>query len=205
MLVRRHLEVCVFSYLAAVLEFQRDMISENTREGVATAKTSGKSLGRPTALDPGQPAANVEAYRSGTAIKALARQHQVAPKSIRRILDNARARELPDQLDTLSAAGEPAPAPTPPDPAVTLDLPRLLADHLNAAGADAVRQALGAGRTIRRGQGHTVRVTAPIALHRAALQQSGALAAEGAGPAARKAHRVYTTRITAAEQQQPNG
>ncbi|MFP3963003.1 helix-turn-helix domain-containing protein [Actinomadura fulvescens] len=129
----------------------------------------------------------VEAYRRGTAIKALARQHHVAPKTIRRILDNARARGLPDRLDTLPAAGEPADAPTPPGPAVTLDLPGLLADHLNAAGDDAVRQALGAGRTIRRGQGHTVRVTAPIALHRAALRQSGALAAEGAGPAARKA------------------
>ncbi|TDD79131.1 hypothetical protein [Actinomadura rubrisoli] len=88
---------------------------------------------------------------------------------------------------------------------MTLDLPGLLADHLNAAGDDAVRQALGAGRTIRRGQGHTVRVTAPIALHRAALRQSGAFAAEGARPAARKAHRVYATRITAAEQQPPNG
>jgi hypothetical protein len=35
---------------------------------------------------------------------------------------------------------------------------------------------------------HLVRVTAP--LHRAALQQSSALTTEGAGPAARKAHRV---------------
>nr|WP_243725865.1 helix-turn-helix domain-containing protein [Actinomadura rubrisoli] len=66
-------------------------------------KTSGKSLGRPTALGTGQAAEVVEAYRSGTAIKALARQHHVAPKTIRRILDNARARELPDQLDTLPA------------------------------------------------------------------------------------------------------
>ncbi|MFJ4378104.1 recombinase family protein [Streptomyces albidoflavus] len=37
--------------LAAVLEFQRDMISENTREGVAAAEASGKTLGRPAALD----------------------------------------------------------------------------------------------------------------------------------------------------------
>ncbi|MGW2681329.1 recombinase family protein [Streptomyces sp. NPDC001436] len=41
--------------LAAVLEFQRDMISENTREGVAAAEASGKTLGRPTALDPTRP------------------------------------------------------------------------------------------------------------------------------------------------------
>jgi hypothetical protein len=31
------------SVLAAVLEFQRDMISENTREGVAAAEASGKT------------------------------------------------------------------------------------------------------------------------------------------------------------------
>ena len=35
------------SVLAAVLEFQRDMISENTREGVAAAQAAGKTLGRP--------------------------------------------------------------------------------------------------------------------------------------------------------------
>ena len=36
--------------LASVLEFQRDMISENTRRGVAAAEASGKTLGRPAAL-----------------------------------------------------------------------------------------------------------------------------------------------------------
>ncbi|MDK9496156.1 recombinase family protein [Streptomyces katrae] len=35
------------SVLAAVLEFQRDMISENTREGVAAAAAAGKTLGAP--------------------------------------------------------------------------------------------------------------------------------------------------------------
>jgi hypothetical protein len=168
-------------------------------------EASGKTLGRPTALDTGQATDVVEAYRSGTAIKALARQHHVAPKTIRRILDSARARGLPDQLDTLAPTGEPAHAPARPDPEVTLDLPGLLADHLNAAGDDAVRQALAAGRTIRRGQGHSVRLTAPLTLHRAALHQSATLAARDAGPAERKAHRVYATRITTAEQQPPPG
>jgi DNA invertase Pin-like site-specific DNA recombinase len=36
--------------LAAVLEFQRDMISKNTREGVAAAEASGKTPGRPAAV-----------------------------------------------------------------------------------------------------------------------------------------------------------
>jgi putative DNA-invertase from lambdoid prophage Rac len=189
------------SVLAAVLEFQRDMISENTREGVAAAEASGKTLGRPTALDSEQTVAIVAAYREGAAVKALARQHQVAPKTIRRVLDAARARELPNQLDTPPAVpGQDHHLPAP-DQLVALDLPGLLADRLRILGDEAVRHAIDSGRTIRRGQGHTLRVTAPLALHRAALEQSAALAASSAGPAERKAHRVYAARITSAGQQ----
>ncbi|MET9078215.1 recombinase family protein [Streptomyces sp. NPDC004232] len=187
------------SVLAAVLEFQRDMISENTREGVAAAEAAGKVLGRPAALSEDQAADVVEAFGKGIAVKALARQHQVDPKTIRRVLDAAGARELPDQLDVAPAdLGDHQSAPAP-DPDVVLDLPGLLADHLRTAGAEAVRRALASGRTIRRGQGHSLRITAPLELHRAALQQSAALAADTAGPAERKAHRVYAARITAAE------
>jgi hypothetical protein len=82
---------------------------------------------------------------------------------------------------------------------VTLDLPGLLAEHLHAAGDNVVRLALASGRTIRRGRGHPVRLTAPLALHHAALQQSATLAAPDSGPAERKAYRVYATRIQAAE------
>ncbi|MDR8413602.1 recombinase family protein [Nonomuraea sp. 3-1Str] len=185
------------SVLAAVLEFQRDMISENTRQGVAAAEASGKTLGRPTALDAALAADVVDAYRGGIAVKALARQYHVAPKTIRRVLDNAGARQPPDHLDTLPATGEPASDPAL-DPQVTLDLPGLLADHLRVVGDETVRQAIDTGRTIRRGQGHTVRVTAPLDLHRAALEQSVALAADTASPAARKAHRVYTARVATA-------
>ncbi|MFH8760261.1 recombinase family protein [Streptomyces atroolivaceus] len=85
----------VVSVLAAVLEFQRDMISENTKEGVAAAAAAGKTLGRPTALDEDQAAAVVTAYtEQGTAVKALARQYGTSPKTIRRILDDAGAREV---------------------------------------------------------------------------------------------------------------
>ncbi|GLW13054.1 hypothetical protein Misp01_81820 [Microtetraspora sp. NBRC 13810] len=180
------------SVLAAVLEFQRDMISENTREGVAAAEAAGKTLGRPAALDQDKAASVVQAYGQGSAVKALARQHRVAPKTIRRILDAAGARALPDHLAMAPAdTGEP-----PPDPDVILDLPGLLVDHLRTIGDEAVRQALASGQIIRRGHGYSVRLTAPLALHRAALEQSAALA-DGAGPAERKAHRAYAARVTA--------
>ncbi|MET9364606.1 hypothetical protein ABZX93_27330 [Streptomyces sp. NPDC006632] len=76
---------------------------------------------------------------------------------------------------------------------ITLDLPGLLAD-----GDETVRTTLASGRTIRRGQGHFLRITAPLELHRTTLQQAVALATESASSAERKAHRVYATRITAA-------
>ncbi|MFD3541527.1 recombinase family protein [Streptomyces sp. NPDC058662] len=81
--------------LAGVLEFQRDMISENTKEGVAAAAASGKTLGRPAALDEDQAGDVIDAYREGAAVKALARRYRVAPKTIRRLLDAAGARDLP--------------------------------------------------------------------------------------------------------------
>ncbi|MFJ2589716.1 recombinase family protein [Streptomyces sp. NPDC087538] len=57
----------VVSVLAAVLEFQRDMISENTKEGVAAAAASGKVLGRPSALDKDAAVELVKAHREGAA------------------------------------------------------------------------------------------------------------------------------------------
>jgi putative DNA-invertase from lambdoid prophage Rac len=44
-----------------------------------------------------------------------------------------------------------------------------------------------------------VRITAPLALHQAALEQCTALAQGGAAPSGRKAYRTYADRITAVE------
>ncbi|GAA1994107.1 recombinase family protein [Catenulispora subtropica] len=185
------------SVLAAVLEFQRDMISENTREGVAAAGASGKTLGRPAAVSADAAGRIVAAYHEGTAVKALARQHDVAPRTIRRVLDAAGARvpgENPNALDDGAGADR---AAATERPEITLDIPGLIAEYLRDVGDAAVRTALDGGQTVRRGQGHSVRLSAPADLHRAALAQSGGLAA--AGPAERKAYRVYAARIAAAE------
>ncbi|MCX5233123.1 hypothetical protein [Streptomyces sp. NBC_00233] len=59
----------------------------------------------------------------------------------------------------------------------------LLAEHLKATEVAEIRQALRGDRRIRRGQGHSVRVSAPLALHQVALKQCAALTDGGSNPA----------------------
>ncbi|CAL9677774.1 hypothetical protein SUDANB105_08085 (plasmid) [Streptomyces sp. enrichment culture] len=192
--------------LAGVLEFQRDMISENTKDGVAAARNAGKVLGRPARLSSEQAAAIVAAYRNdGVAVKALARMYEVDPKVIRRVLDSAGARGVPDDLEDLlgqtGGEGDPEPeAPAATDPVLSIDVPGLLAEHLQGVAAAAVRDALHEGRVIRRGQGYSLRMAAPLSVHQAALEACAALAVDGASPAGRKAYRVYADRVEAAQQ-----
>jgi putative DNA-invertase from lambdoid prophage Rac len=195
----------VVSILAAVLEFQRDLISENTKEGVAAAEASGKTLGRPAVLTEQQAADIVTAFQQeGAAVKALARRFGASPRTIRRTLDAVGARDLPGDLGTLLGEGldgEEAPqsqAPAAADPVVSIDVPGLLSEHLQNAADAAVVDALRQGRTIRRGQGYSLRVAAPLSVHQAALEACAALAGDGASPAGRKAYRVYADRVGAA-------
>ncbi|MGW1616338.1 recombinase family protein [Streptomyces sp. NPDC002285] len=142
--------------LAGVLEFQRDMISENTKEGVAAAEAAGKTLGRPAALDEDKAADVVDAYAKGAAVKALARQYGVAPKTIRRVLDAAGARDtfdVPEELDGVASGLEDQEqAPERPH---AIDVPGLLAEHLKTTDVAEIQEALRGGRTIRRGQGYS--------------------------------------------------
>ncbi|MFF0516514.1 hypothetical protein [Streptomyces sp. NPDC004250] len=85
-----------------------------------------------------------------------------------------------------------------PEQPHAIDVPGLLADRLQGSRDTAVHEALHNGRTIRRGQGYSVRVTAPIALHQAALKRCAALAGNGSRPPERKAYRAYADRIAAA-------
>ncbi|MCM1943673.1 recombinase family protein [Streptomyces sp. G3] len=193
----------VVSVLAAVLEFQRDMISENTKEGVAAAEASGKQLGRPAVLDEDQAADVVTAYRQGAAVKALARQYGTSPKTIRRVLDDAGARAVPDDLSVLldgdattSRGHDVTVEAAASDPVVVVDVPGLVAEHLADVADDAVREALQSGRMIRRGQGYSKRITAPVSVHRAMIEHSAT--ALMASPAGRKAHRLHSDRVTSA-------
>ncbi|MFD4855217.1 helix-turn-helix domain-containing protein [Streptomyces atratus] len=154
-------------------------------------------MGRPAALDEDKAADVVDAYAKGAAVKALARRYDVAPKTIRRVLDAAGARDVGDIREDL-AVSDIEDQKQVSEQSHAIDVPGLLAEHLRATEVAEIREALRSGRTIRCGRGYSVRVTAPLALHQATLKLCDALAGDGSAPAGRKAYRTYADRITVA-------
>jgi transposase-like protein len=94
------------------------------------------------------------AYLEGSSIAALARDHHVSRGALRTA--------VADLLPECTAANPPdALAPALP---VVLDVPGKIADFLRASALDdAERATLDQGVTVRRGQGYTLRITAPPA------------------------------------------
>ncbi|MBG6078885.1 recombinase family protein [Rubrivivax gelatinosus] len=70
--------------LAAVAEFELDLIRERTRSGLERAKEEGKKLGRPAALAPEQVASIRQRLQSGATVSALAREFNVGRATIQR-------------------------------------------------------------------------------------------------------------------------
>ncbi|MFJ8982440.1 hypothetical protein [Streptomyces sp. NPDC102282] len=80
------------------------------------------------------------------------------------------------------------------DPTVVVDVPGLVAEHLQDSGDEAIRRFLEGGQTIRRGQGYSVRVPAPLSVHVAMIERSSTGLMQS--PAGRKAHRIHSDRVT---------
>ena len=75
--------------IAAVAEFERDLLIERTRSGLARAVSEGKQVGRPSALDT-KAAEQVRArLAKGETVSALAREHGVSRTTIQRLLKAA--------------------------------------------------------------------------------------------------------------------
>jgi putative DNA-invertase from lambdoid prophage Rac len=73
--------------IAAVAEFERDLLIERTQSGLARAKAQGKSLGRPQVLLESQKKQVVEQLKEGKTITAIARYFTVSRQTIMRIRD----------------------------------------------------------------------------------------------------------------------
>jgi DNA invertase Pin-like site-specific DNA recombinase len=75
----------IFHVFASIAQFERERISERTKEGLAAARKRGRVGGRPPALTPDQRA---EVWRmrdaEGRSIHEIARLFRVSPQTVRR-------------------------------------------------------------------------------------------------------------------------
>jgi putative DNA-invertase from lambdoid prophage Rac len=71
--------------IAAVAEFERDLLIERTQAGLSRAKAEGKVLGRPTALTSEQQRAVIASRAEGVSLGVLAKHYGVSRAAIQRI------------------------------------------------------------------------------------------------------------------------
>ncbi|MCA8052799.1 recombinase family protein [Burkholderia arboris] len=75
----------VFHMMAALAQFERNLISERTRAGMAAARARGISLGRKPALDNEQRTLALELLREKS-ITEVASYFEVNPRTVKRII-----------------------------------------------------------------------------------------------------------------------
>ena len=68
----------------AVAQFERDLLIERTQSGLARAKATGKPLGRPNRLSPGEQEEVKEKIQNGETISAIARLFKTSRQTIMR-------------------------------------------------------------------------------------------------------------------------
>ena len=81
--------------IAAVAEFERDLLVERTQSGLARAKAEGKALGRPSALSASQVAEVGQRLAAGEAVAAIARAMGTSRQTIMRARDSLTASGVP--------------------------------------------------------------------------------------------------------------
>jgi len=75
--------------LAAVAEFERDLLIERTQAGLARAKEEGKAIGRPGALTEPQQEAVRDRLSKGESVSAIAKELGTSRQTIMRVRDRA--------------------------------------------------------------------------------------------------------------------
>ena len=71
--------------IAAVAEFERDLLIERTQSGLTRAKSQGKKLGRPSSLETNEIKLVEQGLAKGETVAALARAYETSRQSIMRI------------------------------------------------------------------------------------------------------------------------
>jgi len=75
--------------IAAVAEFERDLLIERTQAGLQRARAEGKTLGRPPALSSVQVRQVQERLAAGEAVAAIARAMGTSRQTVMRVRDSA--------------------------------------------------------------------------------------------------------------------
>jgi putative DNA-invertase from lambdoid prophage Rac len=73
--------------IAAVAEFERDLLIERTQSGILRAKAAGKRFGRPPTLNAEERAIVIERLNAGASIAAIAREFKTTRQTIMRTKD----------------------------------------------------------------------------------------------------------------------
>lgn len=71
--------------IAAVSEFERDLLIERTQAGLSRAKAQGRSLGRPAAMSAEQQVEALKLRSNGTSLAVVAKRYGVSRSAIQRI------------------------------------------------------------------------------------------------------------------------
>ena len=77
--------------IAAVAEFERDLLIERTQAGLALAKASGKAIGRPQSLDKGQMTIVRQKLSEGHSVASVAREFGTSRQTVIRVRDKVAA------------------------------------------------------------------------------------------------------------------
>ncbi len=75
--------------IAAVAEFERDLLMERTQSGITRAKAAGKRFGRPPTLSQEDQAAVLRRLNDGAAIAEIAREFKTTRQTILRVREAA--------------------------------------------------------------------------------------------------------------------
>lgn len=71
--------------IAAVAEFERDLLIERTQTGLSRAKAEGKRLGRPMALTDAEQLEIVAKRKAGASLRALAKEYDTSLATVQRV------------------------------------------------------------------------------------------------------------------------
>jgi putative DNA-invertase from lambdoid prophage Rac len=90
--------------IAAVAEFERDLLIERTQAGISRAKAAGKQFGRPPALNAEARADVVKRLAAGSNVSEVAREFKTTRQTIMRIREAAM--KSPQTDNTVHSSGE---------------------------------------------------------------------------------------------------